>query len=523
MTTAAATDLAEELIAATPAARAYRASLPPGRLIAFPLAGLDRLGVPAWCAVHLDAAEEPGADGGVVQHGVGYGATDAEALVGAMGELAEFAHSYRALQAAPRRSGTHDELKRELGARGVVDPLTLCLPAGSSVDGSTRLEWVTAKRYPTGEPVLVPIDVAAAFSTDLSPGYEPFTTPISNGMGAGPSLEWALTHGLQELLQRDGNGLAFRALDQGIVLDLDGALDDPATRDLLDRFAAAGVEVLPKFASDEFGVANLYVVGRDHGPGTPLPLMTTACGEAASPDRGRALRKALLEFGAARARKCFMHGPLDLIARVAPPEYLARFRPRHSLAWEESRALEEMLGWLALDRTELTAVVADTVLSERSTKPFAELPTWSPAAGADGDVPNRALCDELTRRLTGAGFDVLYVDESPSNAREIGVHAVKAIVPGLEVETMSYRRLGERGARKLLDRGSGLVGHGPSPPGCLPVRLTPAATERLGGPVWLDPAAVDRAVGRLYPLYREPEYHSCQIALERRRAKDVAA
>jgi ribosomal protein S12 methylthiotransferase accessory factor len=250
--------------------------------------------------------------------------------------------------------------------------------------------------------------------------------------------------------------------------------------------------------------------------------MTTACGEAASPDRGRALRKALLEFGAARARKCFMHGPLDLIAEVAPTEYLARFRPRHSLAWEESRALQAMLGWLALSREELTAVVADTVLAKRSTKPFSELPTWAPATGADGDVPGKALCDELARRLGDAGLDVLYVDLSPLNAAEIGVHAVKAIVPGLEVETMSYLRIGERGARKLLDRGGDLVGPGEPPPGCLPVRLTAAAMERLGGPVWLDPAAVDRAVGRLYPLYREPEYHSCQIVLEAR-AKGLAA
>jgi ribosomal protein S12 methylthiotransferase accessory factor len=40
------------------------------------------------------------------------------------------------------------------------------------------------------------------------------------------------------------------------------------------------------------------------------------------------------------------------------------------------------------------------------------------------------------------------------------------------------------------------------------VHLTAAATDRLGGPAWLDVAAVQRAVGALYPLYREPGHHT---------------
>ncbi len=132
-------------------------------------------------------------------------------------------------------------------------------------------------------------------------------------------------------------------------------------------------------------------------------------------------------------------------------------------------------------------------------------------------MPGKALCDELAGRLSAAGLDVLYVDHSPEDAAERGVHVVKAIVPGLEVETMSYHRIGERNARRLLERGSDMVGLGEPHAGALPVRLTAEAEARLGGPVWLDPAAVDRAVGELYPLYREPEYHSTQVALEARR------
>ncbi len=136
-------------------------------------------------------------------------------------------------------------------------------------------------------------------------------------------------------------------------------------------------------------------------------------------------------------------------------------------------------------------------------------------------MPGKALCDELVGRLTAAGLDVLYLDAAPPNAAEAGVYAVKAIVPGLEVETMSYLRIGERNARKLLADGSEMVGRGAPPPGCLPVRLTGAATERLGGPVWLDPAAVEQRLGKLYPLYREPEFHAAQMVMAARR-KEVA-
>ena len=69
---------------------------------------------------------------------------------------------------------------------------------------------------------------------------------------------------------------------------------------------------------------------------------------------------------------------------------------------------------------------------------------------------------------------------------------------------------------RLLERGSPLVGLGEPPPGAAPVRLPAGAAERLGGRPWLDVAEVDRIVGRLYPLYREPEVHSAPIAMEGR-------
>jgi ribosomal protein S12 methylthiotransferase accessory factor len=73
---------------------------------------------------------------------------------------------------------------------------------------------------------------------------------------------------------------------------------------------------------------------------------------------------------------------------------------------------------------------------------------------------------------------------------------------------MSYYRIGERNARKLIEMDSPLIRFGEPSETLRPVRLTPEALDRLGGrqPL-LDVAAVDRIVGPLYPLYREPEAH----------------
>lgn len=478
-----------------PAARRYLDAFPAGDVIAFPIHGIDRVGVPVWIvALFPDDA----ALGGIMPYGVGYGATDEQAVLGGLGEIAEMVWPTLTLSARAKTRGSYAELVASLGERSVADPLTLCLPAGSPVGRDTSLEWVEAKRWADGSTVLVPIDLAAYSAKELSPGYKPFTTIISNGMGAGPDLDWAIGHGLCEILQRDGNGLLFRALDQGVVFDLPDPAP-PEIADLLAKFDSAGVRVIPKFATDEFGLANVYCVGVDQRGEPAVPIMATACGEAAHPDRTEALAKAITEYAASRARKAFAHGPMVLAEGLAPAGYIPRFMAQAGGAAKSSdpRAFTEMRRWTLTDAATLRGWLADTMLSERSRRDFSTLPR--------ADAPDGRARGALTRAaVEAAGFDVLYVDMSPADG---SVAVVKVIVPGMEVETMSYYRIGERNAKKLLDRDSPLVGFGEASGGKRPVRLTEAAEARLGGRVWFDTAAADAIVGPRYPLYREPEAH----------------
>jgi hypothetical protein len=93
------------------------------------------------------------------------------------------------------------------------------------------------------------------------------------------------------------------------------------------------------------------------------------------------------------------------------------------------------------------------------------------------------------------------------------VVAVKVVVTGLEVETLSYGRIGELGVRDALAGDLDLVRVQPQPSGTHTARvvLTPDAEDRLGGPAWYSYAVADRIVGPLYPLYREPPRHSVEV------------
>jgi thiazole/oxazole-forming peptide maturase SagD family component len=477
----------------------YKASLAPaiaaGELYEFGFTPIDRLDVPLW-TVALFPPD------GALCDGFGYGPTLTAAQASAWGETVEWYFAREALKAMPRRRASYNELQRQ--GRAAVDPVPLCLEAGSRYTPDTPLVWIEAKRHPSNETVLVPIEAAAPRIADIvrdDRDRDQFLmqVPITNGLGAGPSFEHALAHGILELLQRDGNSVNYRALDQGVAIELDDVRDHE-TRSLLDQLKRDGVNVIVKLAATDFGFANLYVVGVDD-PLTlaPQPITLSACGEAVHPDRERALAKALREYTMARARKPFNHGPLDPIREIAPAAYLDAFTPS-SHRNEDDRALREMQRWTSLDHRQFHDMLQDRVLAVRSTVRFSDLPTVDPAAVADPADLLALLCE----RLTAEELEILYV---PFTAPDHNITVLRALVPGLEVETMTYRRIGRRNMQRLTQRESPIVGVGDAPPHALPVALRPADEAVLGGPAWLDPQALDREVGPLYALYREPSRH----------------
>ena len=480
---------------ASPSER-YLASFPPD-VVEFPILGLDVLDVPLHSAALSTSPRHAGGSG------LGYGADREQARTGALGEMAEMALSGRSNVTAERVEASYAKLVAQEGADRVQDPRTLCLEAGSAYDDDRPLQWLPMTRLRDDAEVLVPAELVAGAMQDL-PGPPPpdgwLTTVITNGQGAAFDIRGAVAHALLEVLQRDGNATAFRAMDRGTVIDLEG-LRDKDSLALLAQLRSAGIDVVVKLASTEFGVAGVYAVGCS-GSET-VPIMATACGEAAHPDREVAVRKALHEFASARARKAFMHGPLDLVRAATPAGYLDGWldgHPPERLVGED-RALQAMLTWSRAGVGALVKLLQGSVFSRRTTVALDDLPTWG---GGD-------LYDTVVGRMQDAGHDVL-VQVHPSEGEAV---ATKVLVSEMECETMSYARLGERGVRRLLDRDEGLTAIGADPGGWAEVHLTAQAQERLGGPAWFDREGARRRVGPLYPLYREPGRHVAAQVLSR--------
>ncbi len=340
---------------------AYRAALPPGRLLEFPLhpvgpARDSRAGPHAFPSDETSGS----ALSWPLCEGIGYGETPEAARVGAYGELTEEVSSSAALTRLPRLTGSYREMLARHGERGVVDPVTLCLEAGSPYTPDTVLEWVEGRRWSTDEPVLIPAEFVACAGMDVPPrpGVEPpghshHQRPRrGHHAGDGPGPRVARTPATRRQQRPLPRPRGTTAIDPGTITD-------PAARALLDRYDAAGIEIIIKVAATDFGFVNLYVVGHDRSESTGgLPVMAAACGEAVHPVPEVALRKALLEFASSRARLALFHGPLDTVRRVTPPGYLEAYRKIVHPADEEPRGLEGMQRWVSLGLAGMREVLA---------------------------------------------------------------------------------------------------------------------------------------------------------------------
>ena len=468
---------------------AYRSALNRfGDVVAFDISALDRTGIPVTSCSLLNRST-----GRVEHHGNGYGPTDDAAELSGLGELAEGVLTAHGMTALHERAlhGSHREMVAEQGADRVADPLTLCLPAGSSYTSEMPLTWRPLRRVRTGDTVWAPQEFVASDPGELDGAGDPLVTPITNGLGAGLDDARPLTHGIGELLQRHTNGLRFRALDRlSPVIDPAGL--PPRVRELVEQLQARGVEPVLKHAATELGVVSTYAMGRDEEPGARI--MLTAGGEAAHPDAETSLLKALLEYANSRARKAFCFGARESARGVAPDAYWRSLDPSGG----EPRAVAAMQSWAGLSTDELRRLTApDTSRSVEYASIRLDLPP----------LPDQSAV--LAHLLTALSeFDVL-----ATTVESDGVVAAKVLVPGLEVETLSYGRIGEHGVRAALAADLDLVRVQSSPSGTHTARvlLTDAAQERLGGPVWWSSAVRDDIVGPRYPLYREPPRHSVEV------------
>ncbi|MEV4447188.1 MULTISPECIES: TOMM precursor leader peptide-binding protein [Streptomyces] len=300
----------------------------------------------------------------------------------------------------PRDCGLYsDELYAEYEREGRITPFA----------EDREIPWVWGYSLRDKAPLLVPEALTYWHAVPLS---ERFVQECSNGCASGSSPAEAVYHGLMELVERDAFLIAWYGRIALPEID-PRAARSAAVRHMTERLAMYGYEA-------RFFDARMTL---------PIPVVIAAAvgadgglcfGAGASLDPEDAMRAGMAEIATdaphlrrrTEWRRTELEAMADDFGKVAalhdhPLLYgLPRMRPYASF----------LLGKPGAPRGPLVAP-ADLDPAARGTL-----------------VPGTDLRDDLEHcvaAVTDAGFDVVVVDQTLPQQRELGLHTVSVIVPGL--------------------------------------------------------------------------------------------
>lgn len=344
------------------------------------LTGLDRIGIPVVMACRPASRS--------VAVSLGKGLDLDAAFASAVMESAETWHAERIV--LPTYLGSRRELE---GRHRFLDVEGLAHQPGRPWHADRRLLWTPTVELFGDRPVLVPYELVHTDYTVPAPVGSGLFWGSTNGLASGNHRLEALAYALCELIERDATARwqhlpthdkAARRLDLTSV-------DDPACRSVLERFAAAGIEVAVWDTTTEVGVAAFFCLIRDARDPSGHPASGAGCHGAAAV----ALLRALTE--AAQVRATYIAGARDDL----PPEEFGRA----ALARKLARIAPAMAG--------------------AGLRRFADVPSVAfPTFAAD--------VDHVLGRLQAAGYpEAAMIDLT---REEIGVAVVRAVVPGLRLE-----------------------------------------------------------------------------------------
>jgi len=345
------------------------------------ITNLDRIGIPVFSSIR------PMADRGAISVYNGKGATPTEAKVSAMMEGLE---RYSA-EVKDR------ELKIDCFTHldGALDPGELILPEGADPDA--MIPWISGWDIMNDEEILVP---ANAVFHPLPSDYKRLFRTNTSGLASGNVIEEAIFHGLAEVIERDAWALVEATRMTGpLICDI----EDSQAKSLLDKFAAAEVDVYLRDITSDIGIPTCAAAADDVRLRDPT-LLTTGMGTHTS--AVVAVLRALTEV--AQSRLTQIHGARE-------DTTLADFRKR--IGYDRTKRLNKH--WF----------------EATDTKSFAKIQSFE---------SDDFLLDikYMLKKLEEAGLDrVVVVDLT---REEIGLPVVRVIVPGLEIAAVDPERVGKR-------------------------------------------------------------------------------
>lgn len=350
------------------------------------ITGLDRIGIPIFTSIR------PMASQGAVTVYTGKGYSQEEAEVSAIMEgIERFSAEPRGLRLV---RGPYKEVSKD---REALDPNLLILPR--RYQSSEEIEWVEGHSLTRDATILVP---AEAVFHPYSRHNQLFRTN-TNGLAVGNALEEAIVHGLMEVIERDAWSLFEAGRLQGRDLDLSGC-GSPMVRAVLEKLEKAGIGVYAKEITSDVGIPTVAVAIDDELTKDPA-LLSLGVGT-----------HLVAEIAAVRALTEAVQSRLTTIHGTREDTVKAEFARR--IGYERMKRINRK--WFA-------------------------------------PCPERVSLDEL-RSFSGKDFleDIKYTIEGLGRAGlrevivvdltrgEIGVPAVRVIVPGLEVYALDKERAGRR-------------------------------------------------------------------------------
>jgi YcaO-like protein with predicted kinase domain len=367
------------------------------------ITGLDVIGIPVMMVCRPNSRS--------VAVSQGKGLTLAAAKASGLMESIENYHAEHIL--LPLKLASFEELRY---SHTLVDMDRLPRVQGSLYHPNLRILWIEGYDILNNEPTWVPYELAHTDYTLPPPTGSGCFPPTSNGLASGNHLLEAITHGVNEIIERDATALWNIRTDeerQATRLDLT-TVDDPGCREVIDKFHAAGVEAAVWETTSDIGLPAFIcaVIEREDNP---LRRLYATTGMGCHTTRQTALLRALTE--AAQSRLTVIAGSRDDILydqyeHFSSPDVLARFR--------------------------------DTIFGHNATRHFHDVPSY------ENDTFNADL-DLQMERLQAVGIEEIIVINL--TRREFNIPVVRVIIPGLEgIPDFEEYAPGERVLSRIRER-----------------------------------------------------------------------
>jgi ribosomal protein S12 methylthiotransferase accessory factor len=284
-------------------AREYQAACGVTRLA--DVTGLDRLGIPVYCAIRPL--------GLVLQATNGKGARAVDAQASALMEAVEIHHAEHPLAGLRRASAR--ELRAE-GVRVITAPELPAYRRHTFWSDDFRIEWVVAEDLLSNQPAWLP---ASSVYSGRLPGLHDFT---ANGLASGNHAVEAALHGLYELLERDAvsglevDGRIKVAAPACRVVHTETLTGIPA--ELCDRVSRADVDLVLIAVESRIPVHTFWAALIDRAPFSPASVVNVGYGTHLNPEV--AATRAITE--AAQSRLTYIHGAReDLAAKMGEQSF----------------------------------------------------------------------------------------------------------------------------------------------------------------------------------------------------------